>query len=50
MNIHPFPPSSSVDVSAPAEVLAAARPVGEPAYPSEGSMPSANAAGGGLVL
>ena len=51
VNIHPFPPSSSVDVSALAEVLAAARPGGEPAYPSKGSMPLADAAGalGGRV-
>jgi len=39
VKIHPFPPSSSEDVSAPAAVLAAPSAGGEPAYPSKGSMP-----------
>ena len=51
VNIHPFSPSSSVDVSAPAVVLAAARASGEPAHSSEVSILSAGAAGalGGRV-
>ena len=45
MNIHPFPPSSYVDMSGPYAVLAAPIAGDEPPVPPEGSMLSYDAAG-----
>jgi len=45
VNIHPFPPSSSVDVSGSSAATAAPSAVGEPAFLSDGSITSADAAG-----